>query len=100
MSNIRIAGHQLDKQSTITGVGGLALLVVGLIVHQTWIGFLGIAMIMIRIRGQKRGQWVVSCGMALTVFGLVFSEPVRVVIGCAFILAGILLWRVGRVRRV
>jgi hypothetical protein len=100
MSNIRIAGHQLDKQSTITGIGGLALLVVGLIVHQTWIEFLGIAMIMIRIRGQERGLWVGSCGMALTGFGLVFSEPWRVVIGCTFILAGILLWRVGRVRRV
>ena len=100
MSTIRIAGHQLDKESTFIGIGGLALLVVGLIVHQTWIGFLGIAMITIRIRGEERGLWVAGCGMAMSVFGLVFSEPLRVVIGCTFILAGIVFWRVGRVRRV
>ena len=71
MSTIRIAGHQLDQQSTIIGIGGLALLVVGLIVHQTLIEFLGIAMISIRIRGEERGLWVAGCGMALTVFAWV-----------------------------
>jgi hypothetical protein len=100
MSKMRMPGYQLDKQSTITGIGGLALLVVGLIVHQTWMELLGISMTMIGVRGQERGLWAGSCGMVLIMFGLVFSEPLRTIIGCTFFLVGILVWRAGKVRRV
>lgn len=92
--------YQLDKHATLTGIGGVTLLVVGLIVHQPWMGLLGIWLAMVGVGGEGRGIRLGICGIVLIMFGLAFSEPLRDIIGCTFLLIGILIWRAGKVRRV
>ena len=100
VSKMRMTGYQLDKHTTLTGVGGVTLLVVGLIVHQSWMEFLGICLTVVGVRGEEQGIRFGICGIVLIMFGLVFSEPLRDFIGCTFLLVGILIWDARKVRRV
>ena len=97
---VQVTGKQLDKRATLAGIGGVMLLVVGLIVHQPWIGFVGICLTTVGGRAEGRGIRLGICGIVFIMFGLVFSEPLRDIIGCTFLLVGILTWRIGRIRRV
>lgn len=97
---VQMTGKQLDKRATLAGIGGVMLLVVGLIVHQPWMGFIGICLTTVGVRAEERGIRLGFCGIVFIMFGLVFSEPLRDIIGCTFLLVGILTWGIGRVRRV
>jgi len=99
MSESRETGHKRKRQALLTGIGGVVLLVVALIVDQPFLGLIGILMTGIGVEGGERGVRIGICGMVLIIFGLVFHEPFRAFIGSTMTLIGIIMWRAGTVRR-